>query len=53
MYAIEYLVFVHGIFKEVVALEVVVVICEDEGIFECEGGGGSGVVEEDLVGGFG
>lgn len=51
LYAVEYLVLVHGVFEEVVAFEVFVAVCENEGVLELDGGGTEGAIIEDLVGG--
>lgn len=48
--AIEDLVFVDCIFEEVVAFEVLIIVCEDDTVFEIDGAGSDGLIEDDLVG---
>ena len=50
--SIQNLIFVYGVFDEIIAFKVVIVIGEDGSVFEADSGGGCGVVEDYLLYGF-
>lgn len=51
--SIEYFRFIYAIFQEVVSFEVLIVICEDDVVFEVDEVGGNDMVVDNLIGDFG
>lgn len=50
--SIQNLIFVNGVFEEVVTFKVFIRIGEDGSVFEADGGGGCSVVKDYLLYGF-